>query len=1155
MSENILRNGDFEEEWSPDDPKANTAIVLRPDQPPVEEEYDNILNQPGWLTAFGHRMNVPDGQKLFQPEVTDAWIQHDERRVRSGRKGVKFFKSFARCEGAILRTESVEPGEVYVLNAFAHAWSYKPVAGGVCDGHGHCSTGVGFDDFFALEGSLGNPTGNEWDDGKFNFTFRLGIDPNGGTNPLDPGVIWGQGAHIYNYYHNVPEVRATALGNKMTVFLWAETKWGMVNNDAYWEDASLVKVGETPPDPEPTPTTGHAKLGPHVLRNAEKLTTYLQSGIRVAKFVDAFGPATFAPDDTLVVGRVFNGDFDAQHQYKNGLSAEAAAAQFIDAQLAQYNYNPHIIYWEGHNEPVWNTLEEMAWYSDFEIARMEMMKDLGLRCVIGNFSTGSPPLELWPGFVRACHVGRTYKAILGLHEYSTPWMWWMTGSYQIDPTEDQGDEGWTTLRYRKVYRQFLEPAGLGNFPLIITECGLDPLVSPRPIDAPGGTWKQLCGWWSDHDNEPDCAQYYMDQLAWYDQELQQDDYVIGATIFTWGSFDRPWSDFDVAGTPVADKLIDYARANPALPFIYPDDVVPEPEPGEDCIPPRTQYARTYVLLPQIEDAIAALDWRIAIAIGGAWAMYTDGHSADDAGVGPLDRTVLAVNPNKWDGDLRAFFDEHYRGAKYVPVIAGTPWELAVKLLAPLTDDIALGQNWAPWAGMDFGEHPGGGTIGGFGCFVTATAMVLRDVYGTTVTPPVLDKILVSSRAAFTSDNILLWANTVWLFPAFDDVIHQNRSYTAGELADLLKTGWKVILRSGYGDNTHFVYLESVQSGSLHIIDSLDGRRKVAPPSRYSGIRAAHVAGETGPPTEPPDEKPVMIGLHDESGGEWLISQGLRNTACLTLATIETQPVALNFNRLKNDGLTVICRVGWGYAYGPGTIARPHLLERHIQALADTMLAAGGVDYWVVWNEPNNVTEWPGFEGPDQFDLTPQYVTDAYNSLYAKVGHRVKLCPPPIDPYFGPGSNNADWTTYLWRNIAGAAGIALHAKTQTNDPTEVFSYVKFSDDPLKWQYLNMRVVETSLSLIGSQWSHLPVHITELNPQHIDNSRQHLGWLPNNAVWVHEAAKYFRQLNGRGGPQIATLAYYRYPLAGDQAPFALENKPELLGAIKEEAQWTP
>ena len=55
------------------------------------------------------------------------------------------------------------------------------------------------------------------------------------------------------------------------------------------------------------------------------------------------------------------------------------------------------------------------------------------------------------------------------------------------------------------------------------------------------------------------------------------------------------------------------------------------------------------------------------------------HSADDAGVGPQDRTVIAVNAGRWPGDLRGFFNQYYPGVRYITVDAATPNELVVKL--------------------------------------------------------------------------------------------------------------------------------------------------------------------------------------------------------------------------------------------------------------------------------------------------------------------------------------------------------------------------------------------------------------------------------------------------------------------------------------------
>jgi hypothetical protein len=425
------------------------------------------------------------------------------------------------------------------------------------------------------------------------------------------------------------------------------------------------------------------KLGLHVLAAAPDIGEYIEAGPAVAKFVGEWGMAQWVSDRTLAIGRKYQGDYDAQLQKNTGKTPREGAQQFVQDQLETYQTNPHIKYWEGHNEPVWNDEEGMAWYAELEVERMRLMADLGLRCVIGNFATGTPPLHLWPAFLPALKAARQYEAILGLHEYSCPWMWWMTGNHQIDPNENEGDEGWTTLRYRKVYRQHLIPNGVGNVPLAITECGIDPLVNPKPPGAPGAAWKGLGGFWAEHDGESDGASYYFRQLVWYDEELQKDDYVVGATIFTWGSFGPPWSNFDVAGTEVAKKLIAYTKDNPAKPFSY-DEIGGEDDDWSSDAEkprglPRIQYERTYVLLPPSADAA----WARAV-VSSTWEekQYTVGNSADDAGIGDLDvRRVIAVNPQEWSGalSLKDFFKEYYPGIKYTPITAATPDELAQKL--------------------------------------------------------------------------------------------------------------------------------------------------------------------------------------------------------------------------------------------------------------------------------------------------------------------------------------------------------------------------------------------------------------------------------------------------------------------------------------------
>ena len=99
--------------------------------------------------------------------------------------------------------------------------------------------------------------------------------------------------------------------------------------------------------------------------------------------------------------------------------------------------------------------------------------------------------------------------------------------------------------------------------------------------------------------------------------------------------------------------------------------------------PREQYARVYVLLPQD----VGPEWAQAVLSSGEWSRsrWTVGFSADDAGIGNLDRrVVVAVNPGNWGGELSSWYAEHYPGVKYLPLHSPTPAELTNVLT-----------NWAP----------------------------------------------------------------------------------------------------------------------------------------------------------------------------------------------------------------------------------------------------------------------------------------------------------------------------------------------------------------------------------------------------------------------------------------------------------------------------
>jgi hypothetical protein len=340
-----------------------------------------------------------------------------------------------------------------------------------------------------------------------------------------------------------------------------------------------------------------SKLGPHAIGPTAGARALIDAGCNIVKLLDDFGlaPELAAKPGLTLIGRSFS-PFTAESQ--RGETPEAAARRFVESQQQTYRLNPDIKIWEGHNEPVWTSREDMAWYAEFEIARLRMLADLGLRGVIGNFATGNPgDLNLWQSFIPAVRAAKQFGGILGLHEYSSPWIWWMTGNFQINPNENEGDEGWVTLRYRKVVRQFLRPAGVDDVQIAITEFGLD-RVAPVPPGASSGNWRTNAAWWGQWDGaqteslpgdpidywrgpERDGERYYAEQMLWYDREIRKDPNVLGATIFTVGANNPAFANYDINGTRVLNFLADYIRREADVPD-------PEPAPVPSPPPPTPQ---------------------------------------------------------------------------------------------------------------------------------------------------------------------------------------------------------------------------------------------------------------------------------------------------------------------------------------------------------------------------------------------------------------------------------------------------------------------------------------------------------------------------------------------------------------------------------------
>jgi hypothetical protein len=236
---NLIVNGDFEADWGDD--SSHACLVVPVGGEPYTTTIGNIFTPSGgWVTWFVHEAGVWD-----QPEVRDAWANLDPVRVHSGNKAELLFTFYRNHDAGFYQQVAVEPGTQLRLTAWAHAWSNTGLSGhDDCTNDPRCSCGVGTGPAYILEGDAPPLTGDPWNDAIGNFTFYVGIDPTGGTNPLAPSVVWGRGAHIYNAHAEVPAVEATAVGDTATVFIRSRTLWQFKHNDAYWDDVILAEAPE-----------------------------------------------------------------------------------------------------------------------------------------------------------------------------------------------------------------------------------------------------------------------------------------------------------------------------------------------------------------------------------------------------------------------------------------------------------------------------------------------------------------------------------------------------------------------------------------------------------------------------------------------------------------------------------------------------------------------------------------------------------------------------------------------------------------------------------------------------------------------------------------------------------------------------------------------
>jgi hypothetical protein len=280
---------------------------------------------------------------------------------------------------------------------------------------------------------------------------------------------------------------------------------------------------------EEVPAMSYGLLGAHVNATVSGLAGTIKEWkpplVVVLDHSDVWHSVKAASPETLFVGRLY-----VEHQPNFNdpdYGALGGARQHCKDVLPwAERMGETYAYWQGLNEPILQSPEAMERYARFEVERARIMHGKGFRVVVGSFSVGNPPdLAHWRSFLPALEAALQYDGALALHEYAWPklthkWPWYLLRHRKVYDGEPQHD--WEGL-----------PDHLKSLPLLITECGLDGLIERG--DEPRG-WKHLY---------KDTPNRYLQQLAWYDAELQKDPYVVGAAIYCLATPDPKWKSYDI----------------------------------------------------------------------------------------------------------------------------------------------------------------------------------------------------------------------------------------------------------------------------------------------------------------------------------------------------------------------------------------------------------------------------------------------------------------------------------------------------------------------------------------------------------------------------------------------------------------------------------